>query len=105
MIASFNPLPAPASIPAAAANNKSGVPAQTAQKAKKSSQEFEAVFLGQILNTMSEGLQQDTGFDGGSAETQWRTLLNEYTARNIAQKGGVGLSDGIMREALRTQGA
>lgn len=76
-----------------------------AQKAKKTSQDFESVFLAQILNTMTEGLGQDTGFDGGTAETQWRTLMNEYTARNIAQNGGIGLSDSIMREMLRAQGA
>jgi flagellar protein FlgJ len=75
------------------------------QKAKKTSQDFESVFLSQILNTMSEGLGQDTGFDGGSAETQWRTLMNEYTAKNIAQQGGIGLSRDVYDTMLKMQGA
>jgi flagellar protein FlgJ len=75
------------------------------QKAKKTSQDFESVFLGQILNTMTEGLGQDTGFDGGSAETQWRTLMNEYTAKNIARHGGIGLSRDVYDAILKAQGA
>lgn len=75
------------------------------EKAKNVSKDFESIFLAQILNSMTEGLGQETGFDGGSAETQWRTLMNEYTARAISSSGGVGLADSVMREVLRAQGA
>lgn len=82
-----------------------GQDSKLAQKAKKTSQDFESVFLAQVLNAMTEGLGQDTGFDGGTAETQWRTLMNEYTARNIAKGGGIGLSRDVYDAMLKTQGA
>ena len=74
-------------------------------KALKSGQDFESVFLNQMLSSMTQGLGNDTGFDGGDAETQWRSLLNEYTARSISASGGVGLSNTVMGELLKAQGA
>ncbi len=74
-------------------------------KAKKSGEDFESVFLTQILSSMSQGLGNDTGFDGGDAETQWRSLYNEYTARSIAGSGGIGIAGSVMGELLKAQGA
>lgn len=77
---------------------------KTLAQAKKASSDFESVFLTQILNSMSEGLGSDTGFDGGSAEAQWRSLLNEYTARSIADNNSL-LGNSVLGELLKAQGA
>jgi peptidoglycan hydrolase FlgJ len=68
--------------------------------------EFESVFLAQMLNTMTAGLGEKTGFDGGHAESQWRTLQNEQMARQIVRGGGgFGLAEQVSRELLRQQEA
>ncbi len=73
-----------------------------AERAKKLAGEFESVFLSQMLNQMKSS-ERDGGFDGGHAEEQWTGLMNEQMGRMIAARGGVGLSDQIARELLRTQ--
>ena len=80
------------------------------QKAKKTAEDFESVFLSQILNNMDEGLGQDPGlqeegFSAGSAETQWKSYKNEFLARNLAKNGGIGLSKDIYNSILKAQGA
>ena len=67
--------------------------------------EFESIFLSQVLNTISQGLGEKTGFDGGSAEQQWRSILNEHVGRSIAARGGIGLAQSVSRELLRAQEA
>jgi Rod binding domain-containing protein len=77
--------------------------APEAQRALRSAREFESVFLSQVLNTMTSGLGQQTGFDGGHAESQWRTLMNEHLAKRITEKGGLGIADSVAQELLRAQ--
>ncbi len=73
------------------------------QKVKQQASEYESVFIAQMLNSMTSGLYQDTGFDGGHGEQQWRTMLNEHTAKDIATKGGFGIAQHITRELLQAQ--
>lgn len=81
--------------------------ATTAQsRALEQAREFESVFLAQMLSTMSAGLGEKTGFDGGHAESQWRGVQNEQMARQMVRAGGgIGLADQIARELLRHQEA
>lgn len=74
-------------------------------KAAAQGKEFESVFLGQVLNSLTQGLGEKTGFDGGSAEQQWRSILNEHVGRAVAAKGGVGIASAVARELLRNQEA
>lgn len=76
---------------------------RTQARTQAQAQEFEAVYLGQMLNQMTAGIGNDTGFDGGHAEQQWRTMMNEHLGRQISARGGVGLSDTIQRELMRLQ--
>lgn len=76
-----------------------------AQRAQQQGQEFESVYLAQVLNGMTSSLGDKTGFDGGHAESQWRTMLNEETAKTISRAGGVGIANAVSRELLRAQEA
>jgi Rod binding domain-containing protein len=86
-----------------AGNVLQGLDPAKAGKVKQQAQEFEAVYIGQMLNQMSSGIGNETGFDGGHAEQQWRSLLNEHIGRSISAGGGVGLADGVRRELMRLQ--
>lgn len=71
--------------------------------ARAAAQEFEAVFISQMLEHMVAGLPTDGLFGGGSAERVYRSLLvNEY-GRNIARAGGFGIADRLMADILRMQ--
>jgi len=79
--------------------------AQQGHQARNQAREFESVFLSQVLNTMTTSLSDRTGFDGGHAEAQWRSIMNEHMGRQIAANGGVGVADAVQRELLRAQEA
>jgi len=72
-------------------------------KARKAAEDFEAVFLAQILNTMNEGIQTDGPFGGGQREDMWRGMLNEQYAASIARQGGIGIADQVYSEILKMQ--
>ena len=73
------------------------------KKAWDTATNFEAVFLSQILKSMSIGLQSDGPFSGGQSEEIFRDVLNEEISSQIARSGGIGVSDSIYREILKTQ--
>lgn len=66
---------------------------------RKTAQEFEAVFLAEMLkhtgiNTAPEG------FDGGYGEDAFSSLITEEYARILAGSGGIGLAEQIF-ESLK----
>ena len=77
--------------------------AMTDEKARKAAQEFEAVFLTQILETMYSGLEPNPMFGGGNAEKLFRSMINEKTAQSMAKNGGIGLADAVYSEIIRLQ--
>lgn len=72
-------------------------------KARKAAEEFEAVFLTQILSTMNDGIKADGPFGGGQDEEMWRGMLNEQYAASIARQGGIGIADQVYNEILKMQ--
>lgn len=76
-----------------------GDPAATARTAR----DFEAMALGALLQPMFEGLGKGGAFGGGSAEAMWRPMLVNEFARAIADGGGLGLGDAVMRHMIAMQ--
>jgi Rod binding domain-containing protein len=70
---------------------------QTAQK-------FEATFLTSMLQTMFQGVSTAPPFGGGPGEDMWKSFLAEAMAKNMASRGGVGISGAVEREMLKLQG-
>lgn len=75
------------------------------KKAQETAETFEAVFLSQILKSMSMGLNAGNAFGGGHSEEIFQDVLSEEIAAQIARNGGIGLSDSVYREILKTQEA
>ena len=71
--------------------------------ARAAAEEFEAFFLSQVLNSMFEGIKSDGMFGGGHGESIYRPLMMQEYGKLIAQRGGIGLADAVMRELLITQ--
>lgn len=72
-------------------------------RAREAAQQFETMFITQMLEQMSTGLKADSNFGGGPAEGIHRSMLNEEYAKQIARRGGIGVADAIYREMLRMQ--
>lgn len=66
-------------------------------------QDFEAVFLSQMLSPMFDTLEEDPLFGGGPGEKMYRSLLVEEYGKILAKTGGVGLGDQLQQELLKLQ--
>lgn len=73
--------------------------------ARKAAEEFEAVFLNELLSHLDQGLEAEAPFSGGSAEGIYRSLFNDSVAQEIAKQGGIGIADNIYAEILKMQEA
>ena len=73
------------------------------KKIKKAAQDFEGFFVGQMMNSMTEGLETDATFGGGHGEEMWRTMLNQEYGKEVAKSGGLGIASSVMTGMLRAQ--
>lgn len=71
--------------------------------AREVAENFEAMFIAQMLEHMSRDIGQDNMFNGGNSERIHRSMLNEQYADEISKRGGVGIADAVYREILKLQ--
>lgn len=90
---------ATAEPPALSAAVASGSPVE----ARKVAQDFEAVFLNELLESMFAGEPTDGPFSGGPSEGVYRSMMNDSIAKAIAKRGGIGIADSVYREILKLQ--
>jgi len=69
---------------------------------RETAQEFEAVFLAQVLQTMNAGIGGPGPFSEGDNEA-WSGMLQEEYGRLISRSGGIGVADSLLREMLKMQ--
>jgi Rod binding domain-containing protein len=77
----------------------------TAEKVRKTAEDFEASFIAALLQPVFDALPTDGAFGGGQGEAAFRSFMVEAMAKQTARAGGVGLADTVQREMLRMQGA
>ncbi len=72
-------------------------------KIAQAAEDFEAFFISKSMESMFEGVSTEGMFGGGHAEKIYRSLLlNEY-GKVMAQSGGIGVKDEVMRSILQMQ--
>jgi Rod binding domain-containing protein len=69
----------------------------------ETAREFEEVFLAQMLQPMLSGLTPEEPFGGGPGEEMWQSMLVTEYGKAIAERGGIGIADAVVREALLAQ--
>jgi len=74
-----------------------------AAAARKTANEFESMFLTQMLEHMSSGIKTDGPFGGGQGEEMFRSLLNQEYAGMLSKRGGIGIADHVYRQILALQ--
>jgi len=72
---------------------------------QKTARDFEAMFVSRMLESATSGLSTKGTFFGGSGEAQFRSLLNEQYGKQVAQHGGLGIAEAVLREMVRLQEA
>lgn len=70
---------------------------------KEKATELEGVFLNTLMSEMVKSTETESEFGGGYAEETWRGMLGEEYAKNIANNGGLGLADDILRDLILSQ--
>ncbi len=75
--------------------------AMGAAKIRETAVEFEAFFLGQMMQPMFANISAEKPFGGGHAEKMWRSLMVDEYGKAMANAGGIGIADQVQREILR----
>ncbi len=78
-------------------------PTQDITRARQVAQDFEAFFLGQMLQPMFAGLDTDGILGGGASEKLWRSMQVTEYGNAMARAGGIGIADAVLREMLAAQ--
>lgn len=73
------------------------------QRMKNAAQEFESVLIGQLMNLMLESVPTSESFGGGHGEDIYRSMLGEQMGKDMAKRGGLGLSQSILNEMIQMQ--
>lgn len=71
--------------------------------ARAAAEQFEAVFIAQMLTPMFAGLSTDGPFGGGRGEEVFRGQLLDQYGRMIAGNGGLGIAEALTRDILSLQ--
>ena len=88
---------APAKMPAYSA--------ATLAAAKKAGKDYESVFISEFMGSMFNGISTDGPFGGGQGEQMFRSLMLDQYGKQIASRGGFGLSNAITKQLLAHQEA
>ncbi len=73
------------------------------EKIKNVAEEFEAVFMGQMLKPMWEGLETNELFGGGPGEDVMKDLLVQEYGKAMVKSDGGRLSSTIVEAMIRMQ--
>ena len=75
-----------------------------AAKARKTANDFEAMFLEQTLDRMFASIGDDGPLgDNGTGGPVYRSMLVKEYAGTMVKSGGIGVSDQVFREMMRMQ--
>ena len=72
-------------------------------KMREVAQNFEGLFLGQMLENIFAGLETNELFGGGDAEDIYKSMMMEEYGKMMAKSGGIGVADHVMRQLLQQQ--
>lgn len=66
-------------------------------------EEFESVFLGQMMKHMFSGIETSELYGGGAGEEAFKDMMTEEYGKVLARAGGIGLAAQVKQELLRLQ--
>lgn len=92
-------------LPAAAQPRaNSGSQPHNLAQLQKQAKDFEAVFIGKLVNIMFETVEKGD-FSGSHAEETFQGMLGERIGDALAERGGFGLARPVLDQLIRLQEA
>lgn len=77
--------------------------AKAAGKTDAAAQDFEAVYLTQMIEQMFSGLGDEGPLGSGEAGSAWRSMLADEYGKSVSAAGGIGIADQVRRELIAIQ--
>lgn len=74
-------------------------------KMAAAAQDFEAMFLADVIRPMFDSIDVDEQFGGGKGEEVFRGMLSDEYGKIMAKSGGIGLASPVKDALLRAQAA
>ena len=93
-------VPSPAS--SSSATSSAASPASSSGGIRHAAEQFEALFVGQLLHSVRESSTDDSDDDSGTNST-FLELAEEQMAQALATRGGLGMATMVMKELGKTQ--
>lgn len=75
------------------------------QRMRAVAEDFEAVFVSEMIRPMFENIEAEEPFGGGPGEDIWRNLQIDEYGKAISKAGGVGIADAVLDQLIRMQEA
>ena len=75
-----------------------------AAQLRKVAEDFEAVFLYQMMKQMRNSIHKEDMFHGGAGEDIFTEMLDEEFSKRMASRGSVGIADMLFRQLSRQYG-
>lgn len=72
-------------------------------KLREAAQEFEAIFISQMLQPMMNTVETDSLFGGGNSEKVYQSMMVDEVGKAISKNGGIGIADQVYQELLKIQ--
>ncbi|NET71310.1 MAG: chemotaxis protein [Sphaerospermopsis sp. SIO1G2] len=85
-----------------AATSRLNRPSKDAQ-IREAAQEFESMFMAQMLQHMFAGIENNPLFGDKHADKIYQSMMIEEYGKMIAASGGIGVADHVARELLHMQ--
>lgn len=76
---------------------------QDIQKFDEAAQEFESVFIAEMMKPLFEGLSTEAPFGGGKGEEIFQGMLVQEYGKLMAKTGSIGISTQIRDEMIKMQ--
>ena len=75
-----------------------------ASRLRKAAEDFEAVFLYQVVKQMRRTVHQEKLFHGGMGEDVFTEMMDEELAKKMAGRGATGIAEMLYRQLGRQHG-
>ncbi len=89
--------------PGAAAKLQPAVKDKKMAKIDEAAQDFEAMYMTEMLRPMFEGIEVDPHFGGGKGEEVFNGMILEQYGKIMARHGGIGMAKYVKEEMIRLQ--
>jgi Rod binding protein. len=76
-------------------------PQKTADPSQRVARDFEAMMVGQMLDSMFKGLDAGGAFGGGQGERTWRSFMLQEYGKAIADSGTLGIGRMVQADVAR----